>query len=194
MKPSKIAALAGGALLTLLFYGCATPRIQPLAEPLTQHAIGIERFNLSGRVGIQHEQEGYSGSLKWQHGLASDDLLILNPLGQGIARITKDATGISLTTAQGETFRAPDAERLTQQVLGWPLPLDGLQYWVLGLPSPAAPYEIEKNERHITRIKQQGWQIEYLSFKSETGNLLPAKMVLQQGALEIKLIIDKWES
>lgn len=194
MTPHRIAALAGAALLLLLVQGCATPRIQPSAEPLAQNAIGIERFDLSGRVGIQHEQEGYSGGLKWQHRALSDELLILNPLGQGIARINRDASGISLTTAQGETFRAADAESLTQQVLGWRLPLDGLQYWVLGLPSPKAPYEIEKNAQHITRLTQQGWQIEYLSFKTDRGMLLPAKIVLQQGSLEIKLIIDKWDS
>lgn len=166
---------------------------QSNAEPATQYAIGIEHFSLSARVGIQHEQQGYSGSLKWQHRALSDDLLILSPLGQGVAKITKDSGGIALTTAQGETFRAKDAESLTQQVLGWRLPLDGLQYWVLGLPSPKAPYEVEKNALHITRLTQQDWQIDYLSFNRDYGFLLPAKIILQQGPLEIKLIIDKWE-
>lgn len=173
--------------------GCVTLPTQPIPEPTTQFAIGIERFDLSARVGIQHEQEGYFGSLKWQHRALSDELLILNPLGQAIAKISKDVNGISLTTAQGETFRAADAESLTQQVLGWRLPLDGLQYWVLGLPSPQAPYEVEKNTLHITRLTQQGWQIDYLSFSRDRGILLPAKIVLQQGTLEIKLIIDKWD-
>ncbi len=193
LKVYRIAILAA-AFLGLGLQGCVTLPAQPIAEPTTQFAIGIERFDLSARVGIQHEQEGYSGSLKWQHRAQSDELLMLNPLGQGVAKINKDAKGISLTTAQGETFRAADAESLTQQVLGWRLPLDGLQYWVLGLPSPKAPYEIEKNALHVTRLVQQGWQIDYLSFNRDRGVLLPTKIILQQGALEIKLIIDKWES
>lgn len=188
----KIAALTALALI-LGLQGCATTSIQPVLETQKQPAASIDHFNLSGRVGVQYEQEGYSGSLKWQHRTAEDDLLILSPLGQGIARIQKNASGISLTTAGGQTFQAPDAESLTQQALGWRLPLEGMQYWVLGLPSPKAPFEIEKNAQHITRLRQQGWQIDYLSFKNELGALLPAKIVLQQGTLEIKLIIDKWE-
>lgn len=188
----KIAALLALAL-TLGFQGCATTSIQPNLEPQTQAAASIDYFSLTGRVGVQYEQEGYSGGLKWQHRAVEDDLLILSPLGQGIARIKKNVAGMTLTTADGQTFQAPDAESLTQQALGWRLPLEGMQYWVLGLPSPKTPYEIEKNSQHITRLTQDGWRIDYLSFKNEMGAMLPAKIVLQQGTLEIKLIIDKWE-
>ena len=177
-----------------MLQGCATLSSEPTITEKTTGVIGIQNFTLSGRVGVQYDKEGYSASLRWRHQGNNDELLLSNPLGQGVAKIVGNDQGISLTTANGEEFRATDAEGLTEQVLGWRLPLQGLRYWVLGLPSPDAVHQIEKNEQHITRLYQQGWQIEYSSFQTETGGaFLPTRMRMKKQGLDIKLIIDNWE-
>lgn len=180
-------------VLAVLLQGCATLGSDATITEKITSQIGIQNFTLSGRVGVQYEKEGYSAGLRWRHQGNNDELLLSNPLGQGVAKIVGNEQGISLTTANGEEFRATDAEGLTEQVLGWRLPLRGLRYWVLGLPSPDAAHQIEKNEQHITRLYQQGWQIDYSSFQTEAGTFLPTRMRMKKQGLDIKLIIDSWE-
>jgi len=86
-------------------------------------------------------------------------------------------------------------ESLTGQVLGWRLPLTGLQYWVRGVNSPATSAAVDKDDAgRVMAIRQDGWEIAYLSFFSlEQGQAeRPRVLSLQRGELEIKLVVDSW--
>jgi outer membrane lipoprotein LolB len=50
-----------------------------------------------------------------------------------VARLQRDPAGVSLQ-ADGKTWQATDVESLTQDVLGWTLPLGNLVWWIRGLP------------------------------------------------------------
>lgn len=182
--------------LAALLSGCATP-LPRLSEPVatTQFASpeAVRGFYFSGRIGVQYDGQGFSGMLQWHHGGPEDEILILSPLGQGVARITRDAQGVTLTTSDDQVYRAQDVESLTRQVLGWGLPLQGLQYWVLGLAAPdgEAGREFDE-ERRLSRLRQDAWRIDYLGYRSVQGISLPGKMVMANDRIEVKLVIDKW--
>ena len=94
-----------------------------------------------------------------------DEILLLNPLGQTLAQIRRMPEGVHLATSEQENYYASDVESLTEQVLGWRLPLMGLQYWVQGLHSPATVAEIDKNpDGRVLAIRQDGWEIGYASY------------------------------
>ena len=82
------------------------------------------------------------------------------------------AIGASLVTSKQETFRARDVEALTVEILGWRLPLDGLQYWIRGEYSPlsAASVDLDSEDR-IVAIRQDGWEINYLRYFSDVAKL-----------------------
>ena len=75
-------------------------------------------FELSGRVAIRHAKDSGSGRIFWRHSDDADELLITSPIGQGIARITREGDRFQLVTGQGKEYRAADAESLTEQALG----------------------------------------------------------------------------
>lgn len=187
-----------GKLLALLpalaLFGCAAPvpRQAPLAgaEPAL-----ITGFQLSGRVAVKYDAQGFSGGLRWQRSGDSDDLLLLSPLGQGVAHIERDAHGVTLTAPDQRPYHAMDTAQLTEQVLGWRLPLDGLRYWVLGVAAPgsAATPEIDADKR-LVRLTQEGWRIDYLGYKRVDGTDLPGKIFLQRDEVEVKLVIDAWDA
>jgi outer membrane lipoprotein LolB len=83
-------------------------------------------FELSGRIAVRFREESSSGNFAWRHGAADDEVLITSPLGQGIARIVRAGDAVTLTDAEGREHQASDAEALTEQVLGFRLPLAGL--------------------------------------------------------------------
>ncbi len=115
-------------------------------------------------------------------------MLITNPLGQGIATLNRNDGEVVLQTADTRTFRAPDAESLTKQVLGWQIPLAGLPFWVRARAA-SGPAELGRDDSgRITRIVQDGWQIDCQDYEDER----PTRVVLKREGLEIRLFIDRW--
>jgi outer membrane lipoprotein LolB len=146
-------------------------------------------FNLTGRIGARYAKDSFSGNLAWRHAQASDELLISTPLGQGVARIVREGSSVVLTTAEPREYRAPDAESLTEQVLGFRLPLAGLADWVRARPSPGAPAKIEKSpDGRLQSLEQLGWKIEYQEYAEER----PSRMRLVYPGIELRLVISQW--
>ncbi|MBS1184686.1 MAG: outer rane lipoprotein LolB, partial [Proteobacteria bacterium] len=50
-------------------------------------------WTLQGRIGIQTDEQNLSGQIHWQHRAETDELLMTSPLGQGVARIVRNADG-----------------------------------------------------------------------------------------------------
>lgn len=141
-----------------------------------------------------HNGESFSGSLRWRHSEEEDEIFLLSPLGQGVARIVRNPEGVFLETAEGQTYRAGDVESLTEEVLGWRLPARGLQYWVAGRAAPDSPSSSETGEGGLLRrLNQDGWRIDYLGYRLVQGIELPAKLEMAMNSrLEVRLVIDNW--
>lgn len=183
--------------LLLLLGACAAPPPKPVSPPLprAQSLAAAQRdgFQLSGRVAVKYDEKSFSGGVRWAHNGSGDEIWILAPLGSGVARIVQDASGISLTTTEQKTYRARDAETLTREVLGWSLPLSGLQYWVLGIAAPESAAEEQHDaQQRLVRLNQDSWEIVYLRYKPEQESGMPARIMLNRGDMQISLIIDDW--
>ena len=172
----------------LLLAGCATIEEQPApAGPIG------DAFHLSGRVSVKYGAEAASGKITWQHDAAGDDLLFSTPLGQGVARIVRRDDLVSLTTSDHKVYQASDVETLTEQVLGWRLPLAGLPDWVRGRAAAGAPAQTRlDSSQRLAELRQSGWLVEFLDYKS--GNGPPALLRLSREDVEIRLVIDQWQA
>lgn len=190
--------LLAACAVPALLWGCAGLPLPPpdeleAAAPAAAHDAGIA-FRLAGRIGVLHDGKSFSGSLRWRHGAEEDEIFLLSPLGQGVARIVRNAHGVFLETAEGQTYRAGDVESLTEEVLGWRLPARGLQYWVAGRAAPDSPSSSETGEDgRLRRLGQDGWRIDYLGYRPVQGVDLPARLEMaMDGRLEVRLVIDNW--
>jgi len=161
-------------------------------------------FLLTGRAAVKGGKESFSGGVQWRHTGGGDEILLLSPLGQALAQIQLNPDGASLTTSEHQSYYAADVESLTEQVLGWHLPLVGLQYWVQGANSPATGAEMDMDsDGQVVAIRQDGWNIDYANYfpASETyvaqagaQTMRPRLLLLKRGDLQIKLVIDRWNS
>jgi outer membrane lipoprotein LolB len=146
-------------------------------------------FELSGRVAVRHGKDAESGKLFWRHTDEADDLLITSPLGQGIARVSREGSEFRLVTGNAGEHRATDAESLTENALGWRLPIAGLSDWVQGRPGPGREAELSRDEEgRIRELRQDGWRVEYEAFREAR----PAKLRMSRDDLQIRLVIDRW--
>jgi len=178
-------ALALAALLAL--GGCAALEFERAAD--------ARGFELTGRIAVRYGAEAAGGQLRWRHDRDGDEMLISSPLGQGLARIQRDGEAVTLTAADGREYRATDAERLTERVLGFRVPLTGLPDWVRGRPAAGgaeASLERRDAQGRLVVLEQAGWRIEYLAYADEGG--LPMRLRLTYPTLELRLFIAEWRA
>ena len=156
------------ALLFAAFLAaCTHVEIKPPEGPVD--------FSLAGRIAARSGKEAFTGGITWRHARGGDELLISTPTGQGVAQIVRQGEAVVLRTAEGREYRAADTESLTERVLGFRLPIEGLAQWVQGRPSPA--------------LESRGWRVEYQDYDAQKR---PTRMrVFNQGA-ELRLAISQW--
>lgn len=190
------------ALPALVLAGCATVAQPPqpqAAEPPASYPAHAERiatihsFALNGRIAILTEKKGFSGGMRWHHHAEGDEIGFYSPIGAQLGQISRGPEGVTLTTSDRKTYAAEDAESLTQQTMGWSLPMSGLPDWVLGRPT-AGEVEILAWDAagHVQRMRQHGWDIEYPHYMESGGRQLPGKVVLRSPQLDLKLVVEQW--
>lgn len=188
---SMILALAGCAVAPTT----APPdsAAQSLKAQHLQKLASIQQFSLRGRIGVQTNSKGFSGSLQWQHNSTDDNIILYSPLGSQVASISKTPDQVTLIDASGKSYSAVDAETLTQETLGWKLPLAGLADWSIGRPTSSPVQNSVWNEQGLlTNLDQDGWKIEYSNYEQQGSYMLPGKIYLKSDKLNLKLLVEKW--
>ena len=155
--------LAAAALVV----GCAQVEIRPPQGALD--------FDLSGRIAARYGAESFTGNISWRHARNGDEMLLSTPFGQGVARIVREGDAVQLTTADGRQFRASDAEDLTEQVLGFRMPLLGLAEWVQGRPSP--------------ELENRGWAVE---IQERDEQRRPTRLRATYQRIDLRLAVTQW--
>jgi len=166
---------------------------QKLRDQHLQSLAAIRQFSLQGRIGVQTNGKGFSGSLQWQHNSINDDISLYSPLGSQVASIKKTPELVTLEDSNGKNVSAADAETLTQEFLGWRLPLSGLADWSIGRPTQSPIQSIIWNEQGLlTNLDQDGWKIEFQNYEQQGAYMLPNKISLKSDKLNLKLLVEKW--
>ncbi|MDN0082123.1 lipoprotein insertase outer membrane protein LolB [Crenobacter sp. SG2305] len=171
---------------TLLVTACATQ--QPF-QPVNLPGQAIDTpFSVSGRLAVKVDDKGSYGNFDWQHAPTRDVVSITTPVGSTVARLTRDADGV-LLEADGKETRSANVEELTNETLGWTLPLDNLVWWIRGVPAPNAPSERLADGA----LQQQGWTIRFFRDEGDTVSRVPKRVELVRDRLSIKLVTHAWQ-
>ncbi len=194
------------ALLMALFLAAcaAVPARAPLEDPaaaweLRRTAlVRLDAWDLRGRLALRTEAEGAHASLHWVREGERHRMNLAGPFGGGRVRVVYDDSGAELRDAAGEVYRGRSVEELLARATGWWLPLEGLNYWVLGLPAPEAPAETEIDAwGRLRTLAQRGWRIDFLEYAPVDGYELPARVFIRRLSrddvmLEARIAIERW--
>jgi outer membrane lipoprotein LolB len=95
----------------------------------------------------------------------------------------------------GQSFENNTAEALLEDVVGWSLPISGLEYWVRGLPHPHARHALRLDaDGRAQSIRQDGWDIDYIDYFSDADMPpLPRRLQLANETVTLKLVIERWQ-
>lgn len=182
---SRVAAL----VCALLLAGCAATLPRSDAERFS--GAELDAFALEGRFSLRQDERNHSGRLSWKHSAAGDELLLASPFGQGIAEIMVNAETATLTTNDGKVYSASDATVLTEQVLGYRLPLPLLADWVRGRAGAAEVVDRDGYGRPL-RLRHEDWRVDY-GYDSDDPLAPPGRLFAERfGVFELRLRIDEW--
>lgn len=196
------AALLFSLVLLFILPACSTTQQQEVdqAQRLQLYELKSDRvktqvyWSLSGKLAISNGKEGGSGKFNWHSGPDFNRMDFHGAMGRGAWRLEADGQGARLELADGTINHARSVNLLVHSQLGWEIPVDSLSWWVRGL---AAPADIEQREidgqGNLNRLVQDGWTIEFGSYRSFGDVDLPLKLTAQQADWKVKLVVRDWE-
>ena len=168
-------AAVSAAASAMLLGGCASFE-SSAGDPITGPA--LENFAVSGRLAMRQGERSDHLGFDWMHAPERDVVLFLDPLGQGLAEIVRDAAGARLTRRDSPTIEALNLGELTERLFGVTLPLGELGEWLRG--ARGAKGEV------------QGWRIEITETTPYHERRLPRRLEASRGDVALTLIVDVW--
>ncbi|TWC30234.1 outer membrane lipoprotein LolB [Pseudomonas sp. SJZ079] len=189
--------------LIILLAGCAGLTSREALEGQGDSALwqahkqqvgSLDAWQISGKVGIRAPKDSGSGTLFWLQRQDYYDIRLSGPLGRGAARLTGRPGAILLEVANQGRYKAASPEALLQQQLGLNLPVSHLLWWIRGLPSPNSKSRLTLDgDSRLAQLRQDGWEVDYLSYAEQNGFWLPERLKLNGHDLQVTLVIKDWQ-
>ena len=186
-------------LLLSIVSGCATnfkeyagdenPRV--LREKLYQ----IENFQLTGKLGFRNAQEAFSIAINdWKQTADQYELQLSSTfLGLGAVTIAGSPSWIVIQESGEEPIQSEYPNEALTELLGMPLPVQRIRYWIRGVPAPQSASQETKNEQGlVSNIIQDNWIIELDRYHDVNGLPLPGRIKINQDGTRITLAVTQW--
>ena len=160
------------------------------------HRVNLETmqtWSLKGRVAGKSNDEGFRAGVLWRQQYHDFNIDLHGPLGRKVAVINGKKGDIQLNTSKGKSYSAEDPEDLMQELFGYSLPVNGLQFWMRGIPDPEQVYaSLELDEQgRLKQLNQAGWLIDYNRYH-DGKPAMPAFIKISNKTLNAKIVIDHW--
>ncbi len=161
----------------------------------------VTNWQIQGRLSARTAEEGWQASVRWVRERDRHEIDLWGPLGRGHLRISQDPFGAELLDSERNHYRAATGEALLLDTTGWRLPLEGLNYWVRGIPMPQSPaQQVLDDWGRLERLRQLGWEIDFLRYERSHGLELPSRLrlrreqpeIVQAQLLEVRLVIERF--
>lgn len=198
--------------LLLTLSACQSTRLTPKQELIDdqQWIVGGNRpyqaqwpelkfWKYAAKVGIHTPRLREAASLTWAFANESNVVRLFGPLGAGAVKLEFDKYGVQLSDSKGVVHQGDNAEQLLTNLVGWPIPIDSLSFWLAAQPAPNAVYRYRLDEQgRLSGLEQFGWIITFADYREYAGHLLPRKVGAvkkndgEQAQVSVKLVAKAW--
>lgn len=148
---------ASAAWLLFFLAGCA-------AIPSANENRLAGARSIDGRLSVRYKdlasgkEDALSGRFEWTQRGDHVELSLLDPLGQTVALIRSDPGRSSIAFRDGRKVEGATPEDLTQDTLGWTVPLSGLASWLDGRAAAGSPAATLADGG----LRQDNWTIRFV--------------------------------
>ena len=188
--------------MAVAFFSACTqsPKLDPdiKTQLWLEHQIAtsaVQQWQIKGRVAVKNAKDSGTVSLFWNQNLSDYELRFVAPLGQGTYILSGSALGVEMQAPKDTVIQADSAEQLLRDVLGWDVHLNGLKYWVRGLPEPEINYTnlILDQRGRLTNLEQSGFTVRITSYIEKNDLSLPEKIKIKSDSIQLKVAIQDWQ-
>jgi outer membrane lipoprotein LolB len=184
-------------LLALALTGACTTTL-PLPSGTRTYRSDVR---LGGRLSVSYRAAGKPESLQgkflWVQRGEEIDIELLTPLGQTIARIAIAPGRARIEQSGGDVREAASIDQLTEQMLGWTLPVNGLRYWLQGFMPDARGQLASVTPDQSGTLRGDGWKLRYVSWQADGSTAMPKRIDFTrdtaQSELALRVVIDRWQ-
>lgn len=172
------------AAAVLALSGCATSTAN-----LSTASVGAYRdtIDLNGGLAVSYQKgdgqpERLSVRYAWSQRPGRVDVSITGPLGQTVAEVSVTPESATLTQANREPRTAKDIDALTQQTLGWALPVSGLHDWLQGHAIDAQGKRFVASPANNNVVTRDGWRLRFAEWQKGTATPMPKLIKAERSA------------
>lgn len=150
-------------------------------------------WHLRGRVSLRSEEESWIFKVDWQQQSQEIFRILLSGPFSSMLQLSGDGDTVELNDGE-QRWYAPDAESLLLDHTGIRMPVNGLRYWMLGLPQPDKQIKALTLDvaGRLASLEQENWQVSIQGYQQHNGETLPVKLLIKNHRLKVKFIIDQW--
>lgn len=158
----------------------------------SQQVSTIKSFTVLGRAASS--AIGFKADLRWkQDPDGSFAMRVAGPFGARAAQLSGTREQVLVRIGDEQSESTTDPEIWLQAKLGVRLPVGGLRWWALGLPSPESRYDMLLNPQgQALRIVQDGWELDYPEYRDSGGYSLPRRIEARNGDTRVIVLADRW--
>lgn len=179
----KLKHLFFSGSLLLFLASCVTTKLQTASQWREQRDWGV--FNASGRMSVKVDGQGNYAHFDWTRQDNVETIDINTPIGTTVGQLCQDSEGALAVDNKNRVYTAPNAEALSEQFLGYALPVHYLGVWVNGEWVRGMPYHIQDNGK----LQQLGWTISRELNPDDT----PRIVLLENDKMKIRLVFGHSE-
>jgi len=183
------------ALAALALAACATLNRPDEVAPTEVSATGP--FAIAGRLSARRGSDGIAANFYWTHADGLDRIDLATPMGQVVARLEGDDTGVRVERPGGESGAYPNWSALTNAQFGVTIPVEGLASWIRGAARPGANFSLERDvQGRPAVLRQEAWEVVY-AYPDEIASARPSRVTLRYPEvppIEVRIVVDRWSA
>ncbi len=178
----KLKHLASTLLLATLLSACTTGTWMS-RDAWQQSDNTPYYFDADGRLAVKVKDKGSYANFDWSSQASVQTISVSTPLGNTVGELCQDTAGVIAIAANGERYAANSAEELSEQLMGFPVPLSHLDKWLMGKWVDTEAYQLLPDGS----LNQSGWNIRR---QMAADGITPKELSLSNDELSIRLVFS----
>jgi len=180
-----------------LLSACSTTPPTDLVPTQVNNVNEAQAWEIQGKLAVTTSEDKFSTNLYWLHSQDSNEIKLTTMLGTTVLSLST-AKGMAHLDVDGNVYQHKDAQQLLTQVTGWSIPIDDLPLWItgqVGQNNLILSQDAQNRPRSLITLNQSpAWQVEFVSWQTQSGAELPKLIKLQRGELKLKLQVNQWHA
>ena len=173
--------------VSTLLAGCASRPVTVWSNPALP-----EHWEAEGKAAVRTDKRGGNIYFTWTQKGPDYRIIVRGPLGLGRAELNGKPGKVTLIADNlPQEVSAGSLEELLEATTKRRAPVSHALHWIKAEPGSSTAVIERGPDGKLTRIKEDGWTIDYLEWSEEAPNL-PRKLTLEGPEGKATVIVGLW--